>query len=255
MGLVRLWDGKGVRDGRVSSHGNPREGSRWEEKAGRCRCGAQFLGSMSEEGKEGTPVQEAVEEVGDPGPEEEADVPVQDAGEEVPALKAGNWIVGKPSKRGQFDGVKARILQVRAHKFLVSLYGTREERWMMRSMCSGIPEVDEEEEEKQYQQEKADRAKAEEEEEETEEEVTKGAGAATRARKGTKVVAAGAATRARKVAPVVAARAPRKRKRPDQAEVGTPLGAVIKLLPTDGLVGLGTEVMQELAIRIRGVED
>jgi hypothetical protein len=193
-----------------------------------------------------------VEEVGDPGPEEESGGEEEPGGEEGPVaeeFKAGQWVQGKASKRGQFDGQKAKVLRVTGHKVHVVVYGTWEEKMWMKGMCFVVPSVAEDDAE--YDRRQVARAK----EETVKEAVTKGADVATRARKGAAVVAAKAATRSRKVATVGAARAPRKRKRPDQAEVGTPLGAVIKLLPTDGLVGLGEEVMQELAVRIRRVEE
>jgi hypothetical protein len=52
-----------------------------------------------------------------------------------------------------------------------------------------------------------------------------------------------------------AASSPRKRKRPDQAKVGRPFCAVIKVLPTAGLVDLGKEVMHELQVRLCDGED
>jgi hypothetical protein len=162
---------------------------------------------------------------------------------------AGQWVQGKKSKRGQFDGQKAKVLRVTDHKVQVVVYGTWEEKMWLKGMCSVVPAVAAEEAE--YDRRPVARAKGET----AKEAVAKGTDVATGARKGAAVVAAKAATRSKKVATVRAARAPRKRKRPVQAEVGTPLGAVIKLLPTEGLVGLGEEVMQELAVRSRRVEE
>jgi hypothetical protein len=64
---------------------------------------------MAEEKQDDIPVQDAVEEVEDNS--------VPDAGEEVQAFKEGpvaeefekgQWVEGKASKRGQFDGMKAK---------------------------------------------------------------------------------------------------------------------------------------------------
>jgi hypothetical protein len=113
------------------------------------------------------------------------------------------------------------------------------------------------------------REKLAREKEEASEEAMEAAAVATRARQLATPDEAVAARRAREDAAVLpgvgvmgkdggmvaAARSPGKRKWMNPAAVGTPVGVVIKMMPTAGLVTLNREVVKELEDRLSCVEE